>query len=156
MERTGRFVRTICCALRLAVLWLSPAILPPGGSASAQPAGASLPVGVMSISVTPALRDSLIRLPHQFIAAESETLSVDSTTILRRGIDYTIVYRYGTLRLDTAAVAALLAPMPRARRTLSLRYSYFPFHFQASGAVENGHGGDRSRGSECGDRGPIR
>lgn len=130
MERTGRFVRTICCTLRLAVLWLSLAILPPGGSASAQPAGASLPVGVMSISVTPALRDSLIRLPHQFIAAESETLSVDSLLVLRRGIDYAIVYRYGTLRLDTAAVAALLARMPQARRTLSLRYSYFPFHFQ--------------------------
>ena len=97
--------------------------------ASAQQ-GPSLPVNSVRIVLAPSLRDSLIQLPDQFIAAGTDTVTLDGLQVLRRGVDYSLSYRFGTLRLDTMFISKILSPANQARHTLTVRYSYFPFYFQ--------------------------
>ncbi|HTR99650.1 MAG TPA: hypothetical protein VML00_07860 [Bacteroidota bacterium] len=113
-----------------------PAVLPVflllcafGGAARGQE-GPSLPSHAGTIHLSPALRDSLIRLPDQFIAAGTDTVVFDSATVLRRGIDYSLGYRFGTLRLDSAFLARALAAPAGPGGLLTVSYRFFPFHFQ--------------------------
>jgi hypothetical protein len=91
----------------------------------------SLPANALRLPLTPALKDSLIRLPDQFIAAGTDTLILDSLRVLRRGSDYSLSYRFGTLRLDSLFLSDILSRPGPAGHTLTLRYEYFPFRFQS-------------------------
>jgi len=92
----------------------------------------SLPSGRSDFSFARASRDSLFRLPHQFIASSTDTVIIDSVRVLRRSTEYAIDYRFGTLRLDSTVVATLSLDTVATRHHLSVRYQYFPFHFQES------------------------
>jgi hypothetical protein len=78
------------------------------------------------------LADSLIKLPHNFLAAGSDTLLLDSTVTLSRGADYSINYRHGMVKLDSTFLARWLHEGTARPHTVSLRYLYFPFRFQES------------------------
>jgi hypothetical protein len=92
--------------------------------------GPSLPANVVRLPLTPALKDSLIRLPDQFIASGTDTLLLDSARVLRRGTDYSLSYRFGTLSLDTLFLARLSSSPAPGGHTLTVRYEYFPFRFE--------------------------
>ncbi len=88
---------------------------------------ATPPRETFSISLSPTLADSLVRLPHQFIVNGTDTLMLHGSTALIRGSDYSINYRQGTIRFDSTFLAR--TPLP-ARVTAF--YAYFPFTFQES------------------------
>ncbi len=90
----------------------------------------SLPSFSLTLPVTRALVDSLLRLPHQFIAAGSDTVLLDSSIVLRRGADYSAVYRFGTVRFDSRFLASLLSDTSGRTHVLTIRYEYFPFRFR--------------------------
>lgn len=93
--------------------------------------GPSLPSNSFRFPLSASLRDSLIHLPDEFIASGTDTLVVDSLRILIRGSEYSISYRFGTLRIDSLVLSRVraLPPGPRGH-TLTVRYAYFPFKFQ--------------------------
>ena len=93
--------------------------------------GPSLPSNALTLRLSPTLRDSLISLPDQFIAAGTDTVTLDSTAAVRRGIDYSLGYRFGTIRLDSAFLARALQAPGGPGRAVTVRYKYFPFHFQS-------------------------
>ncbi len=114
---------------RIAVAWLAcvlPLILTPA-SAQVPP---SLPARFISIPLTSSLRDSLIHLPDEFIAAGTDTILLDSVRALLRGKEYSLSYRFGTLRLDSLFLSRLTPGSGKAVHVLTVRYAYFPFHFQ--------------------------
>jgi len=92
--------------------------------------GASLPRNSLTLPLRLALRDSLVRLPDQFIAAGTDTVILDSGIVLRRGTDYSLGYRFGTIRLDSAFLARTLAGPSGTLHALTVRYKFFPFRFQ--------------------------
>ena len=94
--------------------------------------GPSLPVNALRLPLSAALRDSLIRLPDEFIASGTDTVLLDSLLVLRRGTDYSLSYRFGTLRLDSLFLLHLLSRPGPGGHTLVVRYEYFPFRFQPS------------------------
>ncbi|HXX63345.1 MAG TPA: hypothetical protein VEO56_06060, partial [Bacteroidota bacterium] len=87
----------------------------------------SLPGAHLTLPVTRALKDSLVHLPDEFIASGSDTVVLDSNRILSRGRDYSIVYRFGTLRLDSLLLDTLLRD-PAANHRIGIGYEYFPLH----------------------------
>jgi hypothetical protein len=87
-----------------------------------------LPGDSLTIRVRPSLRDSLIRLPHEFIAAGSDTF-LAGVRILKRGEDYSINYRSGTVTFSKSLVTVLLSD---SSSLVLIRYLYFPFRFQES------------------------
>lgn len=60
-----------------------------------------------SVTMTLTRTDSLYRLSKEFIVVGSESVRLDSTTPLTRGIDYRIDYRYGTITLASTRLSAL-------------------------------------------------
>jgi hypothetical protein len=94
-------------------------------------ASATLPTASVTIPVSRALVDSLIRLPHQFIVAGTDTVILDSVRVLRRGSDYVLTTRSGSLRFDSLLIAPLMHDGIVAH-TVTVRYAYFPFRFQDS------------------------
>jgi hypothetical protein len=87
-----------------------------------------LPGDSLTIRVTPAIRDSLIRLPHEFIAAGSDTF-LTGTRVLKRGEDYSISYRSGTITFSKSLFAVQSSD---SSFLVQIRYLYFPFRFQES------------------------
>jgi hypothetical protein len=75
--------------------------------------------------------DSSIALRHQFVTPGSELLSTSAGRVLRKDVDYTIGYRYGTVRLDSAAVRSIKSG-GSAGSTLIISYGFLPFRFQES------------------------
>jgi hypothetical protein len=89
----------------------------------------SIPLGGVIVPLTKSVADSTVRLPDQFIAAGSDTLLLDSTIVLKRGTDYSIGYRFGTVRFSNKFVDSLFARNPEPRK-LIVTYQYFPFSFR--------------------------
>lgn len=80
---------------------------------------------VETVSLTPA--DSLIRLSHEFILHHSESLTLDTGTLLRAGLDYTISYRAGRVQLCRSLRDTLFASAPR--RFVTITYQFIPVWF---------------------------
>ncbi len=89
----------------------------------------SIPLGIQIIEVSRSMADSAISLANQFIAAGSDTVWLDSTTVLRRGVDYSIGYRFGTLKVRREMVDSLLGHGKQPHR-IFITYRYFPFRFR--------------------------
>jgi hypothetical protein len=117
VPKANRWCLSLCCAGIF--LLSSPAAL----SQSLH----SLPEHRFSIPLWKAL-DSVLTLPHQFIVAGSESLSVPHGRVLRRELDYQLDSRQGRLRITPDS---LLAGDARADSLLMLRlsYRYIPFTF---------------------------
>ena len=91
----------------------------------------SVPPSVeIQIPLTPSLRDSLIRLEHQFILGGSDSLKLSTGQMLRRGVDYSINYREGIVRFTGGSLDSLLRTDEPA--WISLTYAYLPFRFESS------------------------
>ena len=90
----------------------------------------SLPTSATTLTLSPALKDSLIRLPHTFVAAASDTLLLDSMRVLVRLREYTIDYRAGAIKFDPLFLSAMLLDTNQARHRVTVRFAYFPFQFQ--------------------------
>ncbi len=90
----------------------------------------SLPADSFRFALTAALRDSVIHLPDEFIAAGTDTLMLDSVHVLRRGFDYSLSYRFGAVRIDTSFLYRILSGPSPSGHVLTMRYQYFPFNFQ--------------------------
>lgn len=103
--------------------------LTPVRAQESAPARSVPPSVEIQITLTPALRDSLIRLDHQFILAGSDSLKLPTGERLRRGVDYSINYREGIVRLTGASLDSLLGSKPG---WISLTYAYLPFRFESS------------------------
>lgn len=117
-----------------ASLALALLLAPPWRSIDAQETGKALPFlpfDSLTVPISPSLKDSLIRFPHQFIAAGSDTFRVRSRA-LTRGEDYVLNYREGVLSLTYSFLARELADSTARNDTLRGAYAYFPFHFQES------------------------
>lgn len=91
--------------------------------------GQSLPDTIASFRLTHSNKDSSFQLPHRFLAANSDSVVIDSTRILRRDSEYRIDYRLGRLSLDSNVVRSLLLDTTKSP-TIGVRYRYFPFRFQ--------------------------
>lgn len=89
----------------------------------------SIPLGIETVEVKKSLADSAIALPHQFIAAGSDTLLLDSTTVLKRGVDYSIGYRFGTVKFARGFIDSLLSDSGVHHR-VAMSYRFFPFRFK--------------------------
>ncbi len=113
----------------LVIASLAVTLVPAFALAQEQSPLPSIPLGGQIIDVTPSIADSTIALPDQFIAAGSDTLSVDSATVLKRGVDYSIGYRFGTVKFAKGFVDALLSGSTGPRR-VAIIYRYFPFKFR--------------------------
>jgi hypothetical protein len=72
--------------------------------------------------------DTLYRLPYEFIVANSERVLVDSTRQLRRGGDYRIDYRTGTIILTPRLVSDLAKDT--VRHTVTVYFRALPLHFK--------------------------
>lgn len=91
----------------------------------------SLPTSATTFRLTYSTKDSSFQLPHRFIATNSDSAVLDSTTILRRGHDYRVDYRLGIISLDSAFIRSL--PFDTAKSyAITVHYQYFPFRFQDS------------------------
>jgi hypothetical protein len=88
----------------------------------------SLPAADERIDLVGAHRDSAIVLAHRFIAAGTDSVSLDDTTGLVRGRDYRIDYRRGLIWL--AASVPFNAGDPGS--SVHITYRFFPFRFQES------------------------
>ena len=111
----------------LAALFLS------SPAAAQDSTASSLPASTASIRLTPAAaRDSLFRLPHQFLVGSSVRVLLDSARVLSADQDYALDARWGRLRLQGPLLDSLAAGGDSSRHLLTVRYSYFPFHFQDS------------------------
>ena len=86
----------------------------------------------LSIDLTASLADSAIQLPHQFVVEGSDTVVIGEDRLLVRDRDYTIDYRLGRIRLDSALVGTLLPGRADVTLTVTVTYSYLPFMFQES------------------------
>jgi len=113
----------------------------------------------LGIDLTASLADSAIQLPHQFVVEGSDSVLVGEDRLLVRDRDYTIDYRQGRVRLDSALVRALLqetrqppdSTQPQdsmrfqdttqrgdvpvrigVKLTIIVSYRYLPFTFQES------------------------
>ena len=75
-------------------------------------------------------RDTLIRLPNQFIISGTEAILLDSV-LLEGGRDYIFDVRYGTLTIKGNSITSLF-PDSTARHILVVRYQSFPFSFKPS------------------------
>jgi len=93
-------------------------------------AGSPSLVNELTLPLSRALTDSVVRLPHQFIVAQSETLILGPSRQLVDGVEYTIDYRLGTVRLDSTFVAESLLDTTGRGNDIRVRYRYLPFRFQ--------------------------
>jgi hypothetical protein len=99
---------------------------------SQSPPAFSLPSGAITVAITRTTVDSLVRLPDQFVAAGTDSVTLDSVHVLVRGTDYTLDHRKGILRLHPSIGGIIRADSTRAEHLLQIRYKYFPFRFQDS------------------------
>ncbi|HCV43673.1 MAG TPA: hypothetical protein DGH68_09335 [Bacteroidetes bacterium] len=83
------------------------------------------------LTISSALKDSLVQLPHQFVVTGTDSLQLSPGRRLRAGIDYRLNYRNGTLSLDSATLSQVLSDST-AGKLLRIQYSYLPFRFQES------------------------
>ena len=104
-------------------------LLPACALSQEKNAAPSIPLGIQIVEVTRSMADSAISLANQFIAAGSDTVWLDSTTVLRRGVDYSIGYRFGTLKVRREVVDSLLGHGKEPHR-IFITYRYFPFRFR--------------------------
>ncbi len=91
----------------------------------------SSPRDTLAVRISPALKDSVLQLPRQFIIAGSDSLILSNGERLRYRIDYDINYRTGAIRFDSLALARIASDTTFDKR-LTVSYSYLPFRFQDS------------------------
>lgn len=91
----------------------------------------SSPRDSVILILSPQLKDSVLRLPHQLVITGSDTLELSSGRRLKQGVDYRLNYRQGTLQLESAMLLEVLTDSS-SNRKLSVRFSYLPFRFQDS------------------------
>ncbi|MFI5251010.1 MAG: hypothetical protein ACHQQQ_01145 [Bacteroidota bacterium] len=72
--------------------------------------------------------DSTIRLGHQFIIEGSDSVWLDSI-VIRRGFDYLIDLRYGTIQFRKDTLQARFTKHG-SKHTVEILYRFFPFTFQ--------------------------
>ena len=89
---------------------------------------------IVTIGISPS--DSLIQLQRQFILAGSDSLLIGPDLLLQRGRDYSLNYRQGLLRFDSAFVSRV-ASGAMGSRTVRVSYTYLPFRFPDSFAVRS-------------------
>jgi hypothetical protein len=114
------------CSIFLSVA----ALLISAASSACGQDGASLPSADTTFVIIHPARDSVFQLSHQFIAASSDTVVLDSGRVLVRSREYVVDYRYGRLRLDSSVTAAFTRDTSSLHHRLTVRYQFFPFHFQ--------------------------
>lgn len=91
-----------------------------------------LPVARYETSLSPTELDSVISLPHPFIAANSETLTIDDSFRLESGRHYSIDYRWGIVRFTRLLQDSLGRIDSTWYYKVEVRYAYFPFNFRDS------------------------
>jgi hypothetical protein len=91
----------------------------------------SLPTFSTSFRLLHAISDSILQLPHRFIATNSDSVVLDSMRTLRRGIEYQIDYRLGRISLDSIVVRSHHIDSTK-QHVITVQYQYFPFRFQDS------------------------
>jgi hypothetical protein len=86
--------------------------------------------GSKAFSITRAFTksDSVYRLTKEFIIEGTDSVFVDSTKRLRRGPDYRIDYRYGTVMLTPGLIATLAADT--AGHALIFNFRAYPLNFK--------------------------
>ncbi|MEK9136678.1 MAG: hypothetical protein AAB393_06100, partial [Bacteroidota bacterium] len=116
----------------VAVLWWCTVVLHEFSVAQSSSTVSSSFRDTVVVSLTSQLKDSLLRLPHQFITTGSETLVLGSGRRLQPGVDYFIDNRIGELKLDSVFVLQALSDSTGTGRRLTITYRYLPFRFQES------------------------
>ena len=91
----------------------------------------ALPTDSLSFTLTPANASSPIRLPHRFVPSLTDSVVLDASRVLQRGIDYQLESASGTLRFDSTFIARVLFDSTSPHRVV-VYYRYFPFRFQDS------------------------
>ena len=86
--------------------------------------GRSLPVNELRLPLRAGLGDSLIHLPDEFIAPGTDTLTLDGDRVLTRGMEYSLSYRFGTIRLDSLLLARTLSVPLQPGHWLTVRYEF--------------------------------
>ncbi|MCZ6775450.1 MAG: hypothetical protein O7D34_03205, partial [Ignavibacteria bacterium] len=89
-------------------------------------------VDTLTLRLDASLKDSVVFLPHQLLVAGTDTLTLDSVTILERDVDYSIDYRFGTIQFDSQFLFSVESDTLRDTHTVFVRYKRFPFRFRDS------------------------
>ena len=97
----------------------------------ATPGVSNSPGDSIVIHITPALKDSVLQLPHQFILAGSDSVTLASGQRLQRGADYLLDYRFGTMQLVPGMFQKILGDSTLSKEMV-IRFAFLPFHFQDS------------------------
>ena len=93
--------------LHLCSLLLVLFLLPARAVSQVSPQLPGIP-GRVSLDLVLALADSAIQLPNQFVIEGSDSVLVGEDRLLTRDREYTIDYRLGRIRLDSALVRSLI------------------------------------------------
>jgi hypothetical protein len=90
----------------------------------------SLPIAEDRFPLSSVQPDSALVLAHRFLAASTDSVSLNDSTWLVRGRDYRIDYRRGILRVEGATMKSSGTGRPGG--FVRITYQYFPFRFQES------------------------
>lgn len=110
------------------------AILPAPGFAQ-EAAAPALPLAVIRFTRTTANADSAMRFQAQWVLPGSDTVRIDSGRALRRGVEYSVTYHNGSIRLDSALIREFFHPGIPGSHTITVRYLHFPFTFPETYAL---------------------
>lgn len=90
-----------------------------------------LPADSLAFTLTPTSGYASIQLPHRFVASLSDSVVLDSSRVLRRGVEYMLEPTGGVLTFDSTFIASVFLDSASAHRVV-VYYRYFPFRFQDS------------------------
>ena len=90
----------------------------------------SLPVNSLRVTFIGALPDTVIRLPHRFIAPGTDTLFVLSYGALKQDLDYHLSHGSGIVHLDSLMLARLRELTARDTLGIIVTYRYVPLEVQ--------------------------
>jgi len=90
----------------------------------------SLPLGTYRVTLTGALPDTVIQLPHRFLAPGTDTLIALSYGTLQRDRDYRLSYGTGKLHLDSLTLVRVREKTEQDSLTFVFSYRYVPLRVQ--------------------------
>jgi hypothetical protein len=75
-------------------------------------------------------KDTTHNLPHEFVVEGSDSVLLDSLSVLTRDKDYSLDYRFGILRFPQGRIQGILRDSTRSLHKIFVTYKRYPFQFR--------------------------
>ncbi len=129
MHRFAAITRTVGAFSSVLFALSFPALSPQAHTQLSTPP--ALPLERMSVLLVRSSPDSIIRLPHTFVAPGTDTVVAGPATLLR-GRDYTAGYGTGTIVFNGPSMLRLLDTLASDSARILIWYRYLPLDLRAS------------------------